>query len=313
MPRYFNKYPKVFYNNKLLTDIIARVKFLDNVIDNPALYYNYTWQESDTPEIVAHKYYKDSELHWIILLTNRIFDSTFDFPMKSDVFAKYVNRKYLLQAFSSVRFFDIMNFGQGYLNGVYEDIPLKIANPNELEYLGKNIETRIYAHNGQIQKIDVTRGGVNYHPGTIFTVDNSLIGGSGADFYCSIAEFLASNPQNLPFAGAEYAKLNIDEDFGYQKIVRITENATGQVLSEQYYVIDKEQYSTLYYEDPYKYVVDDLYGSSLTYETIRRFPVTYFEREEDVNEKKRVVKILKEEFAPLVRKQLGSLLTRVVM
>jgi hypothetical protein len=98
MPRYFNKFPKLLYtknlNTSLVTNLLVRVDTIKNKLDNAALFYNYDIQEGDTPEIIASKYYNDSELHWVVLMFNDIYDPFYDWPMHYQQFQSYIISKY---------------------------------------------------------------------------------------------------------------------------------------------------------------------------------------------------------------------------
>ncbi len=97
MAKYFSLYPSVFHNNKIVTDIMVRVKARETWLSDPSVYYTYLYKDSDKPEHIAHKYYGDEDLHWIILITNNIFNPNFDFPMSSDIFPRYIEDKYSQQ------------------------------------------------------------------------------------------------------------------------------------------------------------------------------------------------------------------------
>jgi hypothetical protein len=56
--------------------------------------YEYDIQDSDTPEIIAAKFYGDSERHWVVLLFNDIVDPQFDWPMDYRTFISFVDTKY---------------------------------------------------------------------------------------------------------------------------------------------------------------------------------------------------------------------------
>jgi hypothetical protein len=101
MANYFNFFPKTFYTLKdktntldVVTNIISRFAFENNLKENSLVYYSYAIQDSDTPEIIAHKFYGNVERHWIVLLFNNIVDPQFDWPLNSRSFAEYVNQKY---------------------------------------------------------------------------------------------------------------------------------------------------------------------------------------------------------------------------
>ena len=94
MATFFSKYPKLILNNRLVTDIIARTALKEKYSNRLSVFYPYDLQDGDTPEIIAHKYYGDTEKHWLVLLANEIMDATFDFPLGYQEFENYLNEKY---------------------------------------------------------------------------------------------------------------------------------------------------------------------------------------------------------------------------
>ena len=101
MSKFFNYYPKTFYtsnNNSTgidtVTNIIARFAFEKSLKENSSAFYKSTIKDSDTPEIIAHKFYDHSERHWIVLLFNDIIDPQYDWPLQSDTLIDYINTKY---------------------------------------------------------------------------------------------------------------------------------------------------------------------------------------------------------------------------
>lgn len=92
---FFQKLPKILYDNVLLTDISTRIRYSEFYwMKDPKLYYDYVYQDHDTPDNVAARYYDDSTLHWIILLTNGILNPLFDLPLNNISFIDYLNEKY---------------------------------------------------------------------------------------------------------------------------------------------------------------------------------------------------------------------------
>ena len=101
MAKFFNYYPKTFYtsNNNTtgvdaVTNIIARFGFEQQLKQNSLAFYPYQIQDSDTPEIIADKYYDNSERHWIVLLFNDIIDPQFDWPLNQNAIIDYIDKKY---------------------------------------------------------------------------------------------------------------------------------------------------------------------------------------------------------------------------
>ena len=74
---------------------MRRVGLRAKVKTNTMLFDTYKVKEGETPEIIAHKMYGDSELHWIVMLVNNIVDRYHDWPMSTNQFNSYLNQKYV--------------------------------------------------------------------------------------------------------------------------------------------------------------------------------------------------------------------------
>lgn len=101
MAMYFRHFPQTFYSltdqkNSLdiVTNVISRFAFEDSLRENTSAFYKYQIQESDTPEIIASKYYDNPERHWMVLMFNNIVDPQWDWPLEYRVFNEYVDTKY---------------------------------------------------------------------------------------------------------------------------------------------------------------------------------------------------------------------------
>ena len=105
MSKYFNYFPKTFYklnenSNDVdaVTNITARFGFEQAFKNNSAVYYEYDVQDSDTPEIIANKFYGSPERHWAVLMINDIVDPQFDWPLDQRTIISYMNEKYSANA-----------------------------------------------------------------------------------------------------------------------------------------------------------------------------------------------------------------------
>jgi hypothetical protein len=97
--QYFDSLPKIIHINefgvsKIMTNIMSRVSIIPRILNNPAIYYQYDIQESDTPEIIAHKYYGDSYRYWIVLFANQLMDPQWDWPLTQNELTAYLTKKY---------------------------------------------------------------------------------------------------------------------------------------------------------------------------------------------------------------------------
>ncbi len=99
--RYFETLPKIIVTqdnvSKIYTNLLARANIIQSLLTNPLVFYRYDIQESDTPEIIAHKYYGDINRFWLVLFANQISDPQWDWPLTNTVFNQYLMDKYTEQ------------------------------------------------------------------------------------------------------------------------------------------------------------------------------------------------------------------------
>ena len=105
MAKFFKNFPKTIYsldNNPTsvdyVTNLTTKFGFAPEFKDNALLYYNYIVTDGETPEMLAHKIYGDSEKHWIILGMNDIFNPVIDWPIEQRSLLNIIESKYLSSA-----------------------------------------------------------------------------------------------------------------------------------------------------------------------------------------------------------------------
>jgi len=97
---YFNSFPVIPYDAvgngqfKVTTNILRRIVARSKTKTNRALFDTYDVKEGETPEMIAHKLYGDSEYHWVVLLMNDIVDRYHQWPMSRRQFLAHVKNKY---------------------------------------------------------------------------------------------------------------------------------------------------------------------------------------------------------------------------
>jgi hypothetical protein len=64
------------------------------VKNQSTVYYTYTINDGERPDILSHKIYGDGEKHWIILLMNDIIDINSQWPLSYLEFNSYITKKY---------------------------------------------------------------------------------------------------------------------------------------------------------------------------------------------------------------------------
>lgn len=99
---YFQNFPKIFYDLSgskpskpiVVKNILTRCKILRQVLGNSINFYPYVVKDSDTPEIIASKYYDDPNRHWIVMFANDIIDPFYDWVLNYDNFNSFIVNKY---------------------------------------------------------------------------------------------------------------------------------------------------------------------------------------------------------------------------
>jgi len=98
---YLDSFPRIDYSisedknvTENVTNIFKRYAMLRDVLSNSGSYVLYEVEDSDTPEILAEKVYKDAGAGWMILYANKIMDPQFDWPLSDINFKKYIIEKY---------------------------------------------------------------------------------------------------------------------------------------------------------------------------------------------------------------------------
>ena len=97
---YFKSFPYTYYSLddastvQVVTNITNRVTLSEEVKSNLGLYDEYDIKDGETPELVADKFYNNSELHWLVLHYNDIIDPRFDWPLDTNNLNRYAASKY---------------------------------------------------------------------------------------------------------------------------------------------------------------------------------------------------------------------------
>jgi len=96
----FTLYPKIAYKvNEYdylrAIDITQSAKIKSFLKDYRGISFNpYTIKNGERPDYVAHKFYGDSNLDWVILLSNDIYNIYDEWPRNSTDFEEYLIEKY---------------------------------------------------------------------------------------------------------------------------------------------------------------------------------------------------------------------------
>ena len=77
-----------------ITNILTRVRMKTEFIKNKVYYSDYMVVDGETPESLAHDFYGDAHLAWIVMYAQMITNPYYDWPLKYYDLTKYIAKKY---------------------------------------------------------------------------------------------------------------------------------------------------------------------------------------------------------------------------
>lgn len=95
MARYFDRFPVLDYDGVIAKNILARVDFTDQTKKDIYSTFQFTLEEGfERPDLLSYNYYGSSQFDWMIYLTNNIVDPYYDYYKSTGEFKSFIDRKY---------------------------------------------------------------------------------------------------------------------------------------------------------------------------------------------------------------------------
>ena len=104
MSNYFSYVPDFDYVSRLpdakisdylpVKHLFKRGKLRDDIFQDLAFFTKYQIEGDDRPDNVAYKVYNDSDLDWVVLLSNNIVNIQSEWPLPQRDFDRYILEKY---------------------------------------------------------------------------------------------------------------------------------------------------------------------------------------------------------------------------
>jgi len=82
------------YEYTTVTNLFRRGKVRDDILNTSVLFNKYSIEGDDRPDNVAEKVYGDSDLDWIVLLSNNIINVRDEWPLDHRSYDIYISEKY---------------------------------------------------------------------------------------------------------------------------------------------------------------------------------------------------------------------------
>lgn len=98
---YFDKIPTITYKGNVVKNLLARSRLSDSVRKEKTAFYPYTMDTNDRIDHVSNFYYDNPGYTWLIWLTNNIIDPYYDLPLSEDDLNEHIKSKYGSQALAA--------------------------------------------------------------------------------------------------------------------------------------------------------------------------------------------------------------------
>lgn len=104
---YFNKFPLINYGGHLAVNLLTRAQLSDQTRAQRSIFYPYTIRDYDRADNLSDNYYDSPEYTWLIWMTNDMIDPYYDYPLSDDDFDAYVTDKYgsIAQANRKIKYY----------------------------------------------------------------------------------------------------------------------------------------------------------------------------------------------------------------
>lgn len=281
---FFDKFPKIKYdinnsinNNRFdnVTNIFIRIAYLKEILGNLSAYYVYEVEDGETPEILAQIVYEDVGAAWMIIYANQIMDPQFEWPLDYISFQKYIIDKYgsVENAKTGIHHYEkvvtrtvdtgpdqIVTVNRFNINGkILTDGVLTLANTNGTFTVGEDV----------------------FYGDVYTTYANATFKGQVSDWNSTDKILTVANTQGHLVL--------------YNTIRGNTSLANGQIVSTSF---DTAHTPYDYYDslpETQSYETYDIEGRTIV-ETINRNAVSNYDYENQINENRRLIKVIKKEY-----------------
>lgn len=281
---FFKHYPNITYSNTVVKNILAKVAFQKNNDNNYYTYHPYTIVEGDRADTLAYLYYGDPGYDWVIYYANMTVDPYFDWPLDTKSFKQFIETKYgsLAEARSKIKFFRS--------NYIEDDSTISIAAYTALSQIQKQFWTPVTSIDNTIVGYKRKREDVIYNTNKSLSLGISLannISYTPGEQVRQTSGSVVIALGNLKFSNSSVAVIdNIQGSFSNAYSLVGTSSGTSSAVSSV------ETLSTSIDPAIQNYFV----------------PVTFYEYEEELNEKRKNIRLLDSGFVRDIEEKFKELL-----
>lgn len=287
--QFFDKFPKIDYdiNRNLysryenVTNLFFRIGFVREILNNISSYHVFELENGDTPENVADKIYGDPNAGWMVLYANRIMDPQWEWPLDNDQFRKYIIDKYgsIENAKTTTHHYEMV---------------IKRTNSRTNVTTETRFEVDYRAYGPKQFTVTIWPEEANYTLGEeVFTGVST----SNYDFYGDVSNWWSSN--NVVQVSNTIGRIAIGDI-----LVGNTSGLLGTVTEILEYGTTHDYYLNL--PEVQEVETFNANGTTITQVTDRE-AISAYDYENTLNESKRTIKVVKEEYYAKIQAEFNNL------
>lgn len=281
---YFNKFPLISYNGQTAVNLLARAGIPPKVRNNKTVFYDYVTTEEDRVDTLAQDYYDNPGFSWLVWHANDIIDPYYDMSITDSDLFKLIESKYgsIEEAQRKTAFYRVNWYGD--LNRItiadFNDLPVRYKK-YWVPYLDQYGSIAGYQRDRAELTINTNRVVSLAHTlttGVSFTVGEKVYVSSSTYGYCTYSDSTITTIQHIrgDFESSDIVGLSITgEESG----------TVGTLISSTVIASTDAWTDAIYWE-----------------------PVSFFDYEMELNEKKKNIKLINNMYAVQVENELRRVL-----
>jgi len=315
--KYFEKFNRILYRDKLAVNLLQRTTMLTNVMQNPYLFYPFDISNNQRPDQLSDSYYNDEYMSWVVYMSNGVIDPYYDWYLSTEELEQYLLKKYNVETIyeltQKIKFYRNNWYGSNNLStSDYE--ALIVNSPTLLKYwepVYNGSFKPIYYQRVQQDWIVATNNivtynvinGANFIKDEIVNIDfndSEMHSGKGQVAGFTDTTVIVQHTSGFVIPGTD-GTLMFDLNDPISTITGLKSKAVTGIISGSAFLIDKGRG----YEENGDPILDRL----ISIDEIEYWsPVYIYDYENELNEKNKSIRVLNSSYAPQMAINLKNLL-----
>ena len=309
--RYFEKFPKITYNNSSCVNITERVSLLRSLANNALVFYPYDLSSGERADTFANRYYSNSYYSWILYLGNNIVDPYYQYYLDQEDFNRFLMKKYgsLAIAQTKVKYWEN--------NWRYDSDAISISSYDDFPGIVQNYYEANYDNYGNISSYSRKQANTILNTNfvynfTILNVENSNQFIEDEICYIYYNGEYSGNGQFLAISNTQVVLQHMQGNYNAaikgivaDSVVFTADdgNITADVLSSDCFIVGSESEANVKFS-----AVAQSANNFHPFEQVFYSPVTIYQYEFDRNDSNKTINVLNNNYTLTINRNLQDLL-----